>query len=216
MAKFCGNCGTQNEDIANVCGNCGTSFEAATPAAETVIDTVSPERKAQLKKQVIMIGAGVGALVVLITIISIILHFLSPRPVLDTLLNGYFKGDVDKVLSVVTEAQKERYEDNDIDIEESLEDACESFMDHFEEEVGNKPNMSFKVEDEYKLEEKKYDDLFGDDYEDYMEEYDFTEIYVYEVEIVGEKKGDDEKVDAKIYMVKEKGSWRFLSWKVDY
>jgi hypothetical protein len=89
-------------------------------------------------------------------------------------------------------------------------------MDHFEEEVGNKPNMSFKVEDEYKLEEKKYDDLFGDDYEDYMEEYDFTEIYVYEVEIVGEKKGDDEKVDAKIYMVKEKGSWRFLSWEVDY
>ena len=32
MAKFCGNCGTQVPDNANVCSNCGTPFAVAQPA----------------------------------------------------------------------------------------------------------------------------------------------------------------------------------------
>ncbi len=210
MAKFCGNCGTQNEDAANVCGNCGTPFEAAPVAVEAapVAVVADAEKQAKLKKLAILIGAGVAGLIVVVYVIWLILHLLSPKPVLDTFMDGLFKCNGEKIVGVMAECQLEQLEEYDIDAEDRWGDVAESFVEMMEDEVGSDPKFSFTVEDEEKVKKNKYDDLFGEDYEDYMEDNDITEVYAYDLEIKAEKKGDDEKQDLKIYMVKEKGSWK--------
>ena len=209
MAKFCGNCGTQNEDIANVCGNCGTPLAAESTTEVVAID---PAKQEKLKKQVMLIGIGTGALVVVIYLIWLILHLFSPRPVFDCFMDAFLKCDADKFEEIACEYQADLYDKLKKEVGEEWGKIAEKAIDGVEDKIGSNPHYSFEIEDEHAIEEKKYDNVLGEKYEDIMDDNDFTELYEYKVKIKASKDGEDKFLKATVTMVKEGGSWKVYSW----
>ena len=64
MSKFCGNCGAQQPDEANVCGNCGSVLASENAGNTDAVSTIK-------SKAPIIVAAAAVLLVVIILIVAL-------------------------------------------------------------------------------------------------------------------------------------------------
>ena len=208
MAKFCGNCGTQNEDLANVCGNCGTPFEVpAAPEAPVVAEAPAAPAKKSKGKLIGIIAGAVAATVALIVVLVLLLGG-GAEGTAKKFLEAYFDGDGETAYALMSEYAKDESDIDEDEFVERIEEFADMLLENAEEEYGDNIKFTVTVTDSEKLDDNDLEDLFGDDYEDIMEDNDITEAVLVEAEV--EVKGDDDSDsdEAELYMVKENGQWK--------
>lgn len=150
MANFCGNCGMQLEDDARVCGNCGTPYEGDVEKSTGI----APQTKKTIKK--IAILSVIGAVVIVIGIISInvISYMTGYERTINTYCEAINEYDVDKALSVVSEAGMSL--DTTVDYDKAFASMISSMLDSYESQVGHDAKVSLNIVDSYKLNDRKF------------------------------------------------------------
>lgn len=150
MANFCGNCGMQLEDDARVCGNCGTPYEGDVEKSTGI----APQTKKKIKK--IAILSVIGAVVIVIGIISInvISYMTGYERTINTYCEAINEYDVDKALSVVSEAGMSL--DTTVDYDKAFASMISSMLDSYESQVGHDAKVSLNIVDSYKLNDRKF------------------------------------------------------------
>lgn len=206
MAKFCGNCGTQNEDAANVCGNCGTSFEVpAAPVAPEV--PVAPAKK-PLNAKLLAIILGAVAVVVAIVVTVVLLLGGGAEGTAKKFLEAYFNGKGETVYALMSEYAKDESDIDEDEFVERIEEFADMMLENAEEKYGDNIKYTVTVTDSEKMDDNDLEDLFGDDYEDIMEDNDITEAVLVEVEVEVEGDDDSDSDEAEVCVVKENGQWK--------
>ncbi len=177
MSKFCGNCGTQLPDDANVCGNCGTNVaQMAAPAAPVAPASAAPAENASTpgenvvsavkdkagdfigkmksdKKFMTMVIAIAGGAVTLIAVLIVLLCVLG---------GGYEKaiqnrydaalGDYDAYIDCYPESY---WDEHDMQDEEEFEERLEGLFDDYFDEI----DYDFEVVDEDEISGSAYSSL---------------------------------------------------------
>ena len=233
MAKFCANCGSPMEEGDRVCGQCGTPVAGVNPANPPHMGPVSdanPVRGAQVSpangssangsnKLIILIGAGIAAVVALVIIINILLAVTGYKATLNKMARALAKDDVETLISMSSYLSDEYYESMyGKDYEEYYENMIDSALDKFDDEVGDVKKVTLEVTDEKVLSKRKMDDI-----EDAMNEYYHADISgikkIIEVDIRLKVKGSSKNpavFPATIYVVKEDGKWKLFYGDLSY
>ncbi len=136
MAKFCGNCGSQQPDNARVCGNCGAPFRApapngaARPAPRPVANNnIDPAKKANLMKYVKMAAAVLAIIIAIVLVVNIITACTSGnyKTVVKQAMKAMEKGNEKKIAAMMTDAMTSEM------AKDSAEDIVEDFEDTFDD-----------------------------------------------------------------------------------
>ncbi len=226
MAKFCSNCGAQNEDVAAVCGNCGAALEGGVAPAKADPMANVKALGAKVPKKLIPVIAGVAGVVVLVIIVAIVSSFGSSKSLVKKLEKSMYAGDAEATMKLVYTFDSE-------DLSEVIADGMESlyeddyYIEMLEDEYGDNVKVK-KVEVLDETVYKKGDEAFEDqidmlkNYEESFnalaemkdyDEVDFTSDMVkgvkrvtYKVTYSGEDKTDS--VIKTVWLVKVKGGWK--------
>lgn len=99
---FCGECGTKAEKNAQFCGNCGAKLECTeTSKSTSILKNISNEGlrtklKNVSKKQKILLGSILGAIVILCSVYAVLDYQLSPKTIAEDFFVAVVNADVDK------------------------------------------------------------------------------------------------------------------------
>ena len=152
---LCGNCGTENEEMAPICVNCGASLqqEQAAPAAV----------KKSSKKRLGWLALAIS-LVAILAVLALIFVIKTPRSTVNKFFNGFIQGDAARVVKLLPK-----------DVQNSLLGQDGAYA-KFEEKLNQSLNKlaetglsySFKAthvdelkEEDYAALEKHYADTYG-------------------------------------------------------
>lgn len=218
MSKFCGNCGAELDDSAQVCGFCGVSLN------ENFVKKIIPgivnqanEEKVQKAKSLAKKFAPLAAvLVVVIIVISIIVNNTGYKGAVKKVMNAYQDCDAAALIEMRSGLYGEDEEDAD-ELEEYTQDALDDMMDDFEDEVGNDVKIKYEIDVVKDLNDKKLEKL--NDALDDEKDIDVNEVSAAKkISFKITLKGDDkEKSKAKygdyfdMYILKEDGEWKFCN-----
>ncbi len=229
MAKFCGNCGSQQPDNARVCGNCGAPFAApaqnpARPAPRpmTTNNNIDPAKKANLIKWGKLAAIALAAIVVIGLLIGILSGGGSPKSVAKKAVNAMIKGKENKIVSLFS----------NMATKETKKDQAEEYVESWEYEFEDCKIKSVKVDDVEKMDKddwKDYKDDYKDMWKEMKDEYDKDDwedeglnrrfninklkgaaTVTVEVEYKDED-GDKDTVEVYVSLLKEGGSWKVVS-----
>lgn len=212
MAKFCGNCGAQMDDNAAVCGYCGVGLDNCSSSPVKTFKVDDPEKKKKIKKYA-TIGASVVAVIVVLSIlISTISNFTGYKGCLRKTMKAFEKSDTAAFTKIAT-GMIDELDDDDADyyIENVMEYYVNQVKDDFEDRVGHNYKLSYKVDEYFELEGRKFDDyieLLEDSYEDFSISID--KIEVAEVTVTAKKGKKSRETQIQVVMSKENGSWKLL------
>ena len=211
MAKFCGNCGTQLDDSANVCGNCGTPVEAGKVNNASIpgISYMDPEKKAKIVKNAKL--AMVIAIVVIVATIAfnIVSGFVGYKGVARKVMKAYKNYDIETLVSMASEYYY--FYDNEDYVEEYFEDAVADDLDFFEDQMERKYRLSYKILDGYEMSEHKFDDLM--DTLSYNSDFDadtIKKVMIVKVDVTAKAGKDTMTTPITLTLTKENGSWKIL------
>lgn len=218
MSKFCGVCGTQAEDSANVCGNCGNAFNdqaentktAPIPGADAVKDKIKSLKTDGLMKKGII---AIAAVVVGIIIISSISSSAGYKGTVKKVINAFEKNDVEKLCSYASGLNY--YDEDEIDeYEENFEDRISDRLDDYEDEVGDNIKIKYEITKVKDIEDRKK--------EKFLEEFEDFDGYpkkigdIKEIQMKLTVKGSDDEETYKVkdfYVIKENGKWKVLYYR---
>lgn len=228
MAKFCGNCGSQQPDNARVCGNCGAPFAAPVQngaprqAPRPVNNNIDPAKKANLMKYGKLAAMVLAAIVVIGLLIGIIGGGGSPKSVAKNAVNAMIKGKENKIVSLFS----------NMATKETKKDQAEEYVESWEYEFEDCKIKSVKVDDVEKMDKddwKDYKDDYKDMWKEMKKEYDKDDwedeglnrrfninklkgmaTVTVEVEYKDED-GDKDTVEVYVSLLKEGGSWKVVS-----
>lgn len=214
MSKFCGNCGAQLEDSANVCGYCGTVIEQAAITGKTdslsgVVSETDAKKIAKTKKYV-KLGVIAAAVIAIIVIgINIISSFTGYKGAIRAFVKAFEECDVNTMAEYSSVLHYGGDEDDYEELIEELEDRTNYILDDYEEELGHDLKFDYEICDVYDISNRKREDL--------LEKLDYYEIYVdideiKSVELLltieGSRRSTTEEFD--IVLLKEDGDWKIL------
>lgn len=203
MAKFCGNCGMQLEDDARVCGNCGTPYAGD----EETKAGIAPSTKKKIKKIVILSAIAIAVIIIGIISINVISYMTGFERTINTYCEAINEYDVDKALSVMSEAGMPT--DTTIDYDKVFEKAMSSMLDSYESQVGHDAKVSFNIVDSYKLSDRKFQNfitMLEDTYK--YDTSDISEIQCVSVKtIITGARSSKTLSTNDLYLLKENGKW---------
>ncbi len=179
----------------------------------------APAANNNKKNIAIIAGAAAGGVAVLAIIIALLAGSSSYKSVIDDKLSAFEKGDAKKLASTYPEFFYSEEYDSAKDFADELEDQdfSEPLMEFFEEEVGEKVKLSYKID--------KIKDVKGNKLEDFRE--DITDMYdvsmkkikkVKKADIIITAKGKDGKAEydwEEVYLLKEGGKWRIVNFTLE-
>lgn len=211
MAKFCGNCGAQMEDCANVCGICGTPFGPVSQAKGVHI--VDLEKKKEMRRKIKKISrlcVSVLCLILAIFIgINIITSFSGYNGLLRKVLAAYEDYDIDTLISLSSDIYY--YGSEDL-AEVYFENAVGYALDYFESAVGHSYKLSYEISDTYTLSNRNFQSVL-DNISWMYSEFDTSiieKIAVAQITVTAKQGNRSVDRDLKITMSKEAGTWKVL------
>lgn len=235
MAKFCGNCGSQQPDNARVCGNCGAPFAAPVQngaprqAPRPVNNNVDPAKKANLMKWGKLAAMALAAIVVIGLLIGIIGGGGSPESVAKKYIKALEKGNERKIANMIS----------DMFTEDASKDLAEELVEEWEYDFEDCKITKIKIDDVEKMDKDDVKDL-RDEMKDGFKEikkYDKEEKEMLQelginvkynagkikgvaqvtVEITyKDEDGDKQKEEIDVYLIKEGGSWKLFDESMMY
>lgn len=203
MAKFCGNCGMQLEDDARVCGNCGTPYESN----EVTTSGMSPQTKKKIKKIAIISAIGVAVIIIGIISLNIVSYMTGYVRTIDTYYQAINEYNVDKALSVVSEAGMSL--NTSVDYDKTFSNMISNMLDSYESQVGHDAKVSYKIVDSYKLSDRKFQNFLTKLEDDYKYDTgDISEIVCVNVKPIITGSRDSKTLPTEeMFILKEKGKW---------
>lgn len=211
MAKYCGNCGTQMEDVDRVCGNCGTPFDATTLKQNITI--VNPEKENENRnkvKKILKLGVClVSVILVLVIAINLITTFTGYNGLLRKVMVAYQDYDIDALVSMSSDMY---YYGGENYAEIYFENAVGYTLDELESAVGHSYKLSYQVIETYKLSNRNFQSALKSVAWMY-EDFDCSvieQIVIARVDITatqGKRSADNE---IEITMTKENGNWKVM------
>lgn len=229
MAKFCGNCGSQQPDNARVCGNCGAPFAAPVQngaprqAPRPVNNNIDPAKKANLMKWGKLAAMALAAIVVIGLLIGIIGGGGSPKSVAKKFVNALEKGNEKKVMALLT----------DVYSKDAKEDYAEMAVEMFEYMFDDCKIKSIKVDDVEKMDKddfKDYKDEAKDAWKEMKEEFDKEDfedeglnrkynvnkmkgMATVTLEVTyKDEDGDKDEMEITVELIKEGASWKVMDF----
>ncbi len=204
------------------CSNCGKVIpDGAVCDCQMQADNNPSAPKGSNKRQLIVIGISVIALIVVLCLIISSLGGGYKEPVND-LVKGFNKNKSSKIFSAVlpddaVKELKEAAEDDDEDWKDVLEDADDSLeesKEDLEDELGKNVKLSVKFLDKKKVKKSDFEEieeLYDDDFD-----AEVKKAYKVKIEMKLKGKDDEKKNKGWIYVVKLKGDgWKLASYGDD-
>jgi len=156
MAKFCGNCGSQQPDNARVCGNCGAPFAAPVQngaprqAPRPVNNNIDPAKKANLMKYGKLVAMALAAIIVIGLIIGIISACTSGnyKSVIKQAMKAMEKGNEKKIASMMT----------DVYTNDFAKDSAEYLIEDFEDTFDDYKIKGWEIKDTEKADKDEVKD----------------------------------------------------------
>lgn len=203
MAKFCGNCGMQLEDDARVCGNCGTPYAGD----EEKSTGIAPQTKKKVKKIAILSAIGVVVIVIGIISINVISYMTGYERTINTYCEAINEYDVDKALSVVSEAGMSL--DTTVDYDKAFASMISSMLDSYESQVGHDAKVSLNIVDSYKLNDRKFQNFITMLENTYKyDTSDISEIQCVSIKTIITGANSSKTLSTNdAYLLKENGKW---------
>ena len=233
MAKFCGNCGSQQPDNARVCGNCGTPFAApmqnTRPAPRPVANNnINPAKKANLVKWGKLAAIVLAAIVVIGLLIGII-GGGSPESVAKKYINALEKGNERKVANMVS----------DMFTKDAAKDLAEELVEDWEDDFEDCKITKIKIDDVEKADKDDVKDIRDEMKDGFKELKDLDKDEKKMIEKMGintkykagkikgfaevtveitykDEDGDKQKDEIYVYLIKEGGSWKIFDESMMY
>lgn len=207
MSKFCTQCGSSLDDLAQVCPNCGNAIEAAPVEAAPAEE--APATTPQLNVKLIAIAAAV--LVVVIVLSCFIFPALSnsPEDAIDNMI-AVMEGKDGKVDDLLPDSIWEYVEDenDDFDMDDFAEYFAEQTLEGLEDMYGDGINISYDVEKKTALKDKKLEEIaesLSDRYD--IDEDDVKEGYKMKVTMSIEGDEDDDEDESEMTVIKIGSKW---------
>jgi len=182
-------------------------------AGEKAIGRVKTDKKLQTT----IIGAVAGVVVLIIAIVLLV-NLTGYKPVMNTVIDVWGEGKVDKVEKLAPKEFWEYREDEyDSDVDDYIddnEDSIEELIEAMEDEYGDNFRITFKVEDEKKLKDKHVEGV-GEALEDAydLNEKKVTAVKEVEFEVSIKGSDDDDDFDLDMYFVKYNGKWYPINYE---
>lgn len=207
MSGFCGNCGTPLAEGAKVCGQCGVPVPGSGTAAAFRYE--DPEKKAKTKKTIQLVAVLAVVVVIAIIAVNVISGFVGYKGAVRKVMNAYEDYDLDTIVSL----------SSDLYFCMADEDYAEDYfggiisrdLDHFEDEVGHKYKLSYKITDHYEMSEHKYQNLLDD--LSWHEDFDadiISKVMIVELDVTAKEGRDSTTMKLELTLTKEDGDWKLL------
>ena len=208
MAKFCGNCGTQLEDSANVCGYCGTPCGGA-PAHIPGLNVTDPAKRKKQKKIAILIASIVAFAIVAVIGVNVVLQHTGYNGLLRKTMDAYMNYDMNAIVSLASDVY---YSDDEDWIETNFQRTINENLEYFESSVGHSYKLSYDVNEIYPIPEYKMDEVL-DQIEYVFPNFDVStleEIVVADVTVTARQGSLSDDQHISVGMSKEDGKWKLL------
>lgn len=221
MAKFCGNCGSPQDDNALVCGNCGAAFEVpAVPTATEATEVTENNSQNPMDKVLgtlknnknIVKYAIAGVAAVLVVILLIVAFSGGPEKTAKKYLKYTFAEKFDKVEKLYPDFILDAIEDQGGDVADQAENFFENRDDSFDAFLGSDFKVSYEILDVdiYDKDNEMYEDfidmLEAQDYDEEAEKVKAIAIVTYEITAKDGK--EFTTYEDTMTLVKYKGSWK--------
>lgn len=237
MSKFCQNCGKALDDAVRFCDGCGAPQQAEAPQAAPAAPKQDSDLKKTLNKAVTEVKTfangfvnrckadkkflytclGVVAGVIVVIVLLSFLLGGGYKSAIDNYIAASFKGKSSAVKKMAPAEYWDYYEEKyDTDFDEYLEDYednIEDTIDYLKDEYGDNFKVTYKIEKEKKLSDKKLEGIaeaLADKYD--IDEDKVTAGYELDVEMTIKGSEDDDENETELTVIKYKGSWYLISW----
>lgn len=234
MAKFCGNCGSQQPDNARVCGNCGAPFAAPVQngaprqAPRPVNNNIDPAKKANLMKYGKLVAMALAAIIVIGLIIGIISACTSGNAeyVAKQYIKALDKGNERKIATM----------SSSMFTKDARNDLAEMLVEDWEDDYDDCKITKIKIDDVEKIDKDDVKDMrdeLKDGFKDLKEMIKDDDIDKDDVEDMGinlkynagkikslaevtveitfkDEDGDKQKEEIMVYLIKEGGAWKIF------
>lgn len=200
MARFCGNCGAQIDDNAKVCGQCGTPVEGITKTPPVKI--VDPEKEKKQKKIFKLAVALILVVIAATTAINVVNKFTGYNGLLRKVMTAYEAYDIDTLVSLSSDIYYYGEEDYVVDY---FKDRVGATLDSFESSVGHSYKFSYKINEIYRLSDRKIDEIL-DNIEATYPDFDIStieNISVADITVTAAKGDKSSSKYVKIIMTEE-------------
>ena len=228
MAKFCTNCGKQNEETSAFCSNCGSPLQA--PASQPVSEQQAPDieqsvdtsevkkkdLKSMLKVENLLtmlkvhklkaMFIGGAALAVIVAVIVINALFPSPKAVVNKYVKGFESGNAKMIVNCMPDF----FWDNDKDEKEETIDDLDDYLDYLDFD-----SFSYKIKKVKDLDDDEIEELEEEleDYERWYDEFDADDVTDFKsvrVKMTVKIDGEKESETTEFILIKYKGQWKIL------
>ena len=211
MAKFCGNCGMILDDNAKICGNCGAPLDGVvTNIRGLKVENEAKKRKRKKIKRIAKLIIGIILFIVVAVIaLQIVFQNIGYNGLVRKTMNAYKKYDIDTIISLSSDMYY--YGEDDV-VQYYFESAVGETLDTFESTVGHNYKFSYKVNETYKLSERKLDEMIKEinyTYPDFDTAI-IENVVVTDLTVTAKKENKSVNRNVSITMTKEDGVWKVL------
>lgn len=213
MSKFCGNCGAELDESANVCGYCGTSInsDSTEKIGTKKIPGIKTEREQEkirkIKKISKLIIASVITIILVVIGINVGSSFIGYKGAVGKIMNAYEDYDMNTLISMASDLHYYSADENYVD--DNFSDIVAERLNSLENSVGHNVKIDYEITDSFELPEYKLDELLSQ-FESYgIDTSDIKKIIQVELLITakGNKTTNTYNSDG-LLLVKEKGAWK--------
>lgn len=213
MSKFCGNCGSKMDDDARICGNCGTPYAGNSdykPVKQVKIsgvNSMSPKKKKKIKLIAKLSTAAIVLIIVSVIAINIISSFTGYKGAINKAMNAFKNYDIETLMSLSSDIGFVGMETTAI--EDSISKSVSSQLDSYETVAGHDMDISYEIEDSYKLSDRKYQEFLKYVENSYnYDTSDIAEIVLAKIKINAKGSfGETSYTVNDLYLIKERNKW---------
>ena len=186
------------------------------------VDEIMETAKKDPKK--LLIPAIAAVAVVAVAVVLILILGMGGKPytkALDLMVDVIAKGKMEKIEQMAPAEYWEYMEDwRDIDLDDNIDeisDAWEDMMEEWEDDYGDKIKVSYEIQKEEKLSDRKLKKLANALEENYdIDTEDVMEAYEIKVKLTIKGSDDDDTEKTEMVMVKIGKSWYMVTASSDY
>ena len=223
MSKFCGNCGMQVDDNAQVCGYCGNPFSSAgkkggaVPGLDKIKGSLNDDK---VKKLLPIIGGAVAGVIVLVVALVLILGNTGKKGLVKDFAKDLKAENLEALVSEASDLYGNEDDKEDV-VEEQMDDLID-LMDDKADGLKSIKVDKFKAKKISENKVNKLKDVVDDDKDCDIDSDSIKEVYEIDVsfKIKGEKtktfKLKDYSDNAHFYAIKESGKWKYFLYPGDF
>ncbi len=216
MSKFCGNCGAELDESANVCGYCGASVNSDSTTEKIgtkKIPGIKTEREQEKIRKIKIISKLTFASIIIVVLaiigVNIGSSFVGYKGAVRKIMNAYEDYDMNTLISMASDLHYYSADENYVD--DNFSDIVAERLNSLENSVGHNVKIDYEITDSFELPEYRLDELLSQ-FESYgIDTSDIKKIMQVEllIKAKGNKSTNTYNSDG-LLLVKEKGDWKAI------